>query len=87
MSSDDVVILIVQLDKRDLEDEVQNVTSKLAVEAGIVDVVAFESFFLPLLEALIATVHERVTRYGTLFRMTLSKYAMRFVQVEPQAGN
>lgn len=90
MSSDDVVILIVQLDKRDLEDEVQKVTGKLEVEAGIVDVVAFESFLLPLLEALIATVQwtsERVTRYGRLFRTTLSKYVIRFVQVEPHAGN
>ena len=90
MSADDVAILLVELDGRDLKVEVLKVIRKLEAEASIVEVVAFGSFFLPLLEMLIATVRwtsERVTRYAKLFRITLSMYARRFVQIEPQAGN
>lgn len=90
MSADDVVTLLDLLDKRDLEIEVLNLIEKLEAEAGIVDVAAFESFFLPLLEALIATIawtSEQVTRYRKLFQTTLLMYARRFVQIEPQAGN
>ncbi|KAL9064880.1 MAG: hypothetical protein Q9161_008583 [Pseudevernia consocians] len=86
----DVAILLVQLDMRDLEDEVLKMTSKLEAEAGRVDVVAYESFFLPLLEALTEMVvwtSARVIRFGKFFRTTLSRYAGRFVQIEPQAGN
>ena len=86
----DVAILLVQLDMRDLEDEVLKMTSKLEAEAGRVDVVAYESLFLPLLEALTGMVvwtSARVIRFGKFFRTTLSIYAGRFVQIEPQAGN
>lgn len=89
MNADDAAILLVQLDKRDLDVEILKVIRKWEAEAGTVHIVAFESFFLPNLEALIATgpwISERVTRYGKLFRTTLTMYAMRFVQIEPQAG-
>lgn len=90
MSADDVAFLFVLLDRRNLEDEALELIKKLEAEAGTVDVVAFETFFLPLLEALIGTLQwtsERVTRYRKLFRTTLLMYATRFVQIEPQAGN
>ena len=90
MNADDVATLLVMLDGRDLEVEAGKLITKLEAEAGIVDVVAFEGFFLPLLEALIAKVDwssERVTRYGNLFRTTLWMFARRFVQIEPPAGN
>lgn len=90
ISADDVVTLLDLLDRRDLEIEVLKLIGKLEAEAGIVDVAAFESFFLPLLEALIATISwtsEQVTRYRKLFQTTLSMYARCFVQIEPQAGN
>ena len=86
-SADDVCILLVQLDRRGHESEVSKMTSLLEAEAGTVDPVAFESFFLPLLQALIETVEwtfERLTIYGNLFRTTLSMYARRFVQIEPE---
>ena len=90
VSADDVCILLVQLDRRGHESEVSNLTSLLEAEAGTVDPVAFESFFLPLLQALIETVEwtfERLTLYGNLFRTTLSMYARRFVQIEPEPGS
>ncbi|KAM0794006.1 hypothetical protein BDR22DRAFT_877147, partial [Usnea florida] len=65
-------------------------THLLEAEAGTVDPVAFESFFLPLLQALIETLEwtfERLTIYGNLFRTTLSMYARRFVQIEPEPDN
>ena len=86
----DVAISLVQLDMRDLEIEVMKMTSKLEAEAGRVDVIAYESFFLPLLEALTAMfvwASERVTSYERISRTPLSIYARRFVQIEPQAGN
>ncbi len=89
-NADDVAMLLVMLDRRDLEAEAGKLITKLEAEAGIVDVVAFEDFFLPLLEALIATVDwssERGTRYGNLFRTTLWMFARRFVQIEPRAEN
>lgn len=87
MSADDVCILLVQFDRRGHEFEVSNMISQLEAEAGTVDPVAYESFFLPLLQALTETVEwtfERLTIYGNLFRTTLSMYARRFVQIEPQ---
>ena len=89
MSADDVSILLVQLDRRGHESEVSKMTSQLEAEVGTVDPVAFESFFLPLLQALIEIVEwtfERLTIYENLFRTTLSMYARRFVQIEPEAG-
>lgn len=87
---DDVANLLVQLDERGLEPELLMLTKNLGRDAGIVDIVALESFFLPLLEALSVMVgwtSARVIRYGKLFRTTLSMYATRFVQTEPQEGN
>lgn len=90
MSAGDVAFLLVLLDRRDLEDEAVMLIAKLEAEAGTVDIIAFETFFLPLLEALIVWLQwtsERVARYRKLFRTTLLIYATRFVQIEPQAGN
>ena len=87
ISADDVCILLVQLDRRGHESEVSKMINQLEAEAGTVDPVVFESFFLPLLQALIETVEwtfERLASYGNLFRTTLSMYARRFVQIEPQ---
>lgn len=56
MSADDVAILLLQLGRRGHAAEVLKVTRKLETESGTVDVSAFESFFLPLLEALISTI-------------------------------
>lgn len=89
MSASDAATLLVQLEGRDLKTQTLEVIRKLESEAGIADVVAFESFFLPLLKALIVTMQwtsERLTCYGNLFRTTLLMYARRFVQIEPQAG-
>lgn len=90
LSADDVALLLVLLDRQEAEIEGVKLVQKLGAEAGKVDVVAFESFFLPLLEALIIKIPwtpEQVTRYKSLFRTTLLMYAMRFVQIEPQVGN
>lgn len=90
MSADDVVTLLDILDRHDLETEALEVIGKLEAEAGVVDIVAFESFFLPLLEALIVRVrwtYEQVTRYERLVKTTLLMYARRFVQIEPQTGD
>lgn len=91
MSADDVAIVLSLLDRHKLEVEALKLVRKLEAEAGIVDVIAFESFFLPLLEALIGTLpwtsSEQANRYKNLFRTTLLMYARRFVQIEPQAGN
>ena len=87
LSADDVALLIRGLD---INPELPKLTAKLEAQAGLVDVVAFESFFLPLLKALIAKLQwsvEQVTRYSSLFRTTLQMFARRFVQIEPQAGN
>ncbi|KAF6232612.1 hypothetical protein HO173_009280 [Letharia columbiana] len=88
MNAGDPAILLVQLDRRDLGVEVLKVIRKWEAEAGTVHIVAFETFFLPHLGALTATgpwTSERVTRYGKLFRTTLTLCAMRFVQIERQA--
>ena len=88
--ADDVCILLVQLDRRGHESELSKMTSLLEAEAGTADPVAFECFFLPLLQALIETVEwtfERLAIYGNLFRTTLSMYARRFVQIEPELGS
>ena len=90
LDADDVALLLVQLDRRDLETEIIEVIIKLQAEASVIDIVAFESFFLPLLAALIASVQwtpEQVTRYRRIFRKTLQLYATRVVQLEPQPGN
>lgn len=90
MNAGDPTILLVQLDRRDLDVEVLKVIRKWEAEAGTLHIVAFETFFLPHLGALTATgpwTSERVTRYGKLFRTALTMCAMRFVQIEPQAGN
>lgn len=74
MSAGDVAFLLVLLDRRDLEDEAVMLIAKLEAEAGTVDIIAFETFFLPLLEALIVWLQwtsERVARYRKLFRTTL----------------
>ena len=87
----DVAVLLMLLDRPKTEVEALNLVKKMEAEAGIVDIVAFESFFLPLLEALIVLLprasSEQFNRYKKLFRTTLLMYAMRFVQIEPQAGN
>ena len=89
-SADDVCTLLVQLDRRGHGSEASKMTNQLEAEASTVNPVAFESFFLPLLQALIETVEwtfERLTMYGNLFRTTLSLYARRFVQIEPEPDN
>ena len=90
ISAADVCILLVHLDRRGHESEVSKMTSLLEAQASTVDPVAFESFFLPLLQALINTVEwtfERLAIFGNLFRTTLSMYAKRFVQIEPEPDN
>ena len=89
-NADDVCILLVQLDRRGYESEVSKMTSLLEAEAGTANPVTFESFFLPLLQALIETVEwtfEHLAIFGNLFRTTLSMYARRFVQIEPEPNN
>ncbi len=89
LNADDVAALLMQLDRQDLQGWGLQLTSKLQAEAGTVDVIAFESFFIPLLSALITIVpwiSERVTRYRNLFRTTLQMLAKRFVQIAPQPG-
>ena len=90
MSADDVAILLVLLDVQETEIQALELVRKLEAEAGKVDVVAFESFFLPLLKALIVKLPwtpELVNRYKKLFRTTLLMYARRYVQIEPQGGD
>ena len=90
MNANDTAALLVQLDGHGSELELLTLIRKLEAEAGRVDVVAFESFFLPLLKGLIVSLPwslEREARYGSFFRTLLSMYVKRFVQRKPQAGN
>ena len=90
MNADDIASLLIQLDSRDLDAEALQLTKKLESDASTVDVVAFESFYLPLLSALMASIpfsSEWAPHYCRLFRKTLLMYAKRFVQIEPQPGN
>ena len=90
VSADDVALLLVLLDRQKAETETLTLVRRLEIEAGKVDVVAFESFFLPLLETLIVKIPwtpDHVTCYKNLFRTTLLMYATRFVQIEPQVGD
>ncbi len=80
LNADDVAALLIQLDRQDLQGWGLQLTSKLQAEASTVDVIAFESFFLPFLSALTTIVpwtSERVTRYRNLFRTTLQMLANR----------
>ena len=86
----DVDLLMHQLNAKQLPNRLRQVVHQLQTNADTCDIIAFEAFYLPLLNRLIkreTTQSSLVDLYRPLFSRVLFRYIQRYVQIEPPAAS
>ena len=85
-----MALLLSQLRATGLIDELRLIVEKLSRAASTCELVAFESFYIPLLSKLIDEIiiePNILHDYRALFRNVLSFYVKRYIQPEPPADS
>ena len=89
MNSDEADLLLNQLNTEGLGDKVGLMIARLMSEAVGCEIIAFQTFYVPLLSKILRRVDKNPAIgqvYRRLFQHVLSIYILRYVQIAPQAS-